>query len=383
MRRRDSATRVPGAAQHGALSAQWCAADRGPLGARSLWRPRTSGAPLPFIPRCTASGTRVMNRRAFISLLAGAAAWPLAARAQQPAMPVVGFLGSTPAGPYAAIVAAFRQGLKETGFVEGQNLAIEYRWADNQHDRLPALAADLVSRKVAVIVTSGSVPPALAAKAATSTIPIVFHTGLDPVAAGLVSSMNRPGGNITGVTFLTEASTLKRLSLLRDLVPANVIGLLANRPEATDSVTKELETVTRPLGLALHVVYAGSERELDDAFVTLAQRNIGALLVNTGPFFRTRTEQLVGLAARYAIPAIYPGRDYALAGGLMSYAPSITEAYRQQGVYAGKILKGEKPGELPVMQSTKFEFVLNLKAARALNLTPSPGLLAIADEVIE
>jgi putative tryptophan/tyrosine transport system substrate-binding protein len=324
-----------------------------------------------------------MRRRDFITLLGGAAAWPLAARAQQPAMPVVGFLGSTPAGPYAAIVAAFRQGLKETGFVEGQNLAIEYRWADNQHDRLPALAADLVSRKVAVIVTSGSVPPALAAKAATSTIPIVFHTGLDPVAAGLVSSINRPGGNITGVTFLTEASTLKRLSLLRDLVPANVIGLLANRPEATDSVTKELETVTRPLGLALHVVYAGSERELDDAFVTLAQRNIGALLVNTGPFFRTRTEQLVGLAARYAIPAIYPGRDYALAGGLMSYAPSITEAYRQQGVYAGKILKGEKPGDLPVLQSTTFEFVINLNAARALNLTPSPGLLAIADEVIE
>ena len=324
-----------------------------------------------------------MKRREFMSLLGGAAAWPLAARAQQPAMPVVGFLGSTPAGPYAAIVAAFRQGLKETGFVEGQNLAIEYRWADNQHDRLPALAADLVSRKVAVIVTSGSVPPALAAKAATSTIPIVFHTGLDPVAAGLVSSINRPGGNITGVTFLTEASTLKRLSLLRDLVPANVIGLLANRPEATDSVTKELETVTRPLGLALHVVYAGSEHELDDAFVTLAQRNIGALLVNTGPFFRTRTEQLVGLAARYAIPAIYPGRDYALAGGLMSYAPSITEAYRQQGVYAGKILKGEKPGDLPVLQSTTFEFVINLNAARALNLTPSPGLLAIADEVIE
>jgi putative tryptophan/tyrosine transport system substrate-binding protein len=324
-----------------------------------------------------------MRRRDFITRLGGAAAWPSAARAQQPAMPVVGFLGSTPAGPYAAIVAAFRQGLKETGFVEGQNLAIEYRWADNQHDRLPALAADLVSRKVAVIVTSGSVPPALAAKAATSTIPIVFHTGLDPVAAGLVSSINRPGGNITGVTFLTEASTLKRLSLLRDLVPTNVIGLLANRPEATDSVTKELETVTRPLGLALHVVYAGSERELDDAFVTLAQRNIGALLVNTGPFFRTRTEQLVGLAARYAIPAIYPGRDYALAGGLMSYAPSITEAYRQQGVYAGRILKGEKAGDLPVIQSTTFEFVINLKAARALKLTPSPGLLAIADEVIE
>jgi putative ABC transport system substrate-binding protein len=324
------------------------------------------------------------NRREFITLLGGACAWPLTAQAQQAAMPVVGFLGSTPAGPYAAIVAAVRQGLKETGFVEGENVAIEYRWADNQLDRLPALAADLVGRKVAVIITSGSVPPALAAKAATSTIPIVFHTGLDPVAAGLVSSINRPGGNITGVTFLTEASTLKRLSLLRDLVPtANVIGLLANRAEATDSVTKEVETVTRQLGLGLHVVHAGNERELDDAFVTLAQRKVDALLVNTGPFFRTRTEQLVGLAARYAIPAIYPGRDYALAGGLMGYAPCITEAYRQQGVYVGKILKGEKPGDLPVIQSTTFEFVLNLKAARALNLTPSPGLLAIADEVIE
>jgi putative ABC transport system substrate-binding protein len=324
------------------------------------------------------------NRREFITLLGGACAWPLTAQAQQAAMPVVGFLGSTPAGPYAAIVAAVRQGLKETGFVEGENVAIEYRWADNQLDRLPALAADLVGRKVAVVITSGSVPPALAAKAATSTIPIVFHTGLDPVAAGLVSSINRPGGNITGVTFLTEASTLKRLSLLRDLVPtANVIGLLANRAEATDSVTKEVETVTRQLGLALHVVHAGNERELDDAFVTLAQRKVDALLVNTGPFFRTRTEQLVGLAARYAIPAIYPGRDYVLAGGLMGYAPSITEAYRQQGVYVGKILKGEKPGDLPVIQSTTFEFVLNLKAARALNLTPSPGLLAIADEVIE
>jgi putative ABC transport system substrate-binding protein len=224
----------------------------------------------------------------------------------------------------------------------------------------------------------------MAAKAATSTIPIVFHTGLDPVAAGLVSSLNRPGANITGVTFLTEASTLKRLGLLRDLVPAaNVIGLLVNRAEATDAVAKELETVTRSLGLTLHVAYAGSEYELDDAFATLAQRKVSALLVNTGPFFRTRTEQIVGLAARYAIPAIYPGRDYAVAGGLMGYAPSITDAYRQQGVYAGKILKGEKPGDLPVMQSTKFEFVINLKAARALNLTPSPGLLAIADEVIE
>jgi putative ABC transport system substrate-binding protein len=299
-------------------------------------------------------------------------------------MPVVGFLGSSTPGPYAAIVAAVRQGLKETGFVEGQNLAIEYRWADNQLDRLPALAADLVSRKVDVIVTSGSIPPAMAAKTATSTIPIVFHTGLDPVAAGLVSSINRPGGNITGVTFLTEASTLKRLSLMRDLVPtANVIGLLVNPAEATDTLTNELETTTRSLGLTLHVVHASSERELDDALAALAQQKVNVLLVNTGPFFRTRTEQLVGLAARYAIPAIYSGRDYAVAGGLMSYAPSITDAYRQEGVYAGKILKGEKPGDLPVMQSTKFEFVINFKAARALGLTPPSGLLSIADEVIE
>jgi putative ABC transport system substrate-binding protein len=325
-----------------------------------------------------------MRRREFITLLGGAgAAWPLAVRAQ-PTIPVIGFLGSTPAGPYAAIVAAVREGLKETGFIEGQNLAVEYRWADNQLDRLPALAAELVSRKVDVIVTSGSIPPAIAAKAATSTIPIVFHTGLDPVAAGLVANLNRPGGNITGVTFLTEASTSKRLGLLRDLVPAaNIIGLLANPAEATETVTKELETITRSLGLTLHVVHASSERELDDAFATLAQRKVGALLVNTGPFFRTRTEQLVGLAARYAIPAIYPGRDYAVAGGLMGYAPSITDAYRQQGVYAGKILKGEKPGDLPVMQSTRFEFVINLKTVRTLGLTVPPGVLAIADEVIE
>jgi len=207
---------------------------------------------------------------------------------------------------------------------------------------------------------------------------------LDPVAAGLVANLNRPGWNITGVTFLTEASTSKRLGLLRDLVPAaNIIGLLANPAEATETVTKELETITRSLGLTLHVVHASSERELDDAFATLAQRKVGALLVNTGPFFRTRTEQLVGLAARYAIPAIYPGRDYAVAGGLMGYAPSITDAYRQQGVYAGKILKGEKPGDLPVMQSTRFEFVINLKTVRTLGLTVPPGVLAIADEVIE
>ncbi len=326
-----------------------------------------------------------MRRRKFIGLVGGAVAtWPLAARAQQKLGLVVGFLGSTPSGPYATIVAAVRQGLKETGFVDGQNLVIEYRWADNQLDRLPALAAELVDRKVAVIVTSGSVPQAMAAKTATTTIPIVFHTGLDPIAAGLVSSLNRPGANVTGVTFLTDASTLKRLSLLRDLVPgAKTIGLLANRPEATGAVINELEAIIRSLGLSLHAVHAGTERELDDAFAILAQQKVDALLVNTGPFFRTRMAQLVGLAAKHSIPATYPGRDYAVAGGLMAYGPSILDAYRQQGVYAGKILKGEKPADLPVLQSTKFEFVINLKAAKALGLTPSSGLLSIADELIE
>ena len=327
-----------------------------------------------------------MRRRQFLGALGGAAAtWSAVARAQQQAMPVIGFLGSASPGPYAAIVAAVRQGLREAGYVEGQNVAIEFRWAESQLDRLPALAADLVNRKVDIIVTSGSVPPALAAKAATSTIPIVFHTGADPVATGIVSNINRPGGNITGVSFLTVASSSKRLGLLRDVVPAaKVIGLLVNRTDpGAQTAINELEAATRPLGITLHVVRAANERELDDAFATLAERRIEALIVNTEPFFRTRMNQIVGLAARYAMPDMYPGRDYAVAGGLIGYGASITDAYRQQGVYAGKILKGEKPGDLPVMQSTKFEFVINLKTAKTLGLTPSPGLLAIADEVIE
>ena len=284
-----------------------------------------------------------------------------------------------------AIVAAVRQGLREAGYVEGQNVAIEFRWAESQLDRLPALAADLVNRKVDIIITSGSVPPALAAKAATSTIPIVFHTGADPVATGIVSNINRPGGNITGVSFLTVASSSKRLGLLRDVVPAaKVIGLLVNWTDpGAQTAINEVEAATGPLGITLHVVRAANERELDDAFATLAERRIEALIVNTEPFFRTRMNQIVGLAARYAMPDMYPGRNYAVAGGLIGYGASITDAYRQQGVYAGKILKGEKPGELPVMQSTKFEFVINLKTAKTLGLTPSPGLLAIADEVIE
>jgi putative ABC transport system substrate-binding protein len=327
----------------------------------------------------------LLKRREFSTLLGGAAVWPLGARAQQSAAPVMGFLGATSPGPYAAIVAAVRQGLKESGYVEGQNLTIEFRWADDQLDRLPALAVDLVSRKVAAIVTSGSVPPALAAKAATSTIPIVFHTGADPVATGLVDSLNRPGANVTGVSFLSVASASKRLGLLRDLAPtATVIGLLVNSTDPTaETAIKELEALARSQRLTLQVVRANSEREIDDAFTTLAQRAVGALLVNTEPFFRTRMNQIVALAARHAMADMYPGRDYAVAGGLVGYGASITEAYRLQGVYAGRILKGEKPANLPVLQSTKFEFTLNLKTARILGLSPSPQLLAIADEVIE
>jgi putative ABC transport system substrate-binding protein len=328
-----------------------------------------------------------MRRRDFLSVVGGGAvaAWPGAAQAQQTAIPVIGFLGSTSPGPYVALVAAFRQGLKETGYVEGQNVAIEFRWADGQLDRLPALAADLVRRKVDVIVTSGSVPPAVAAKAATSTIPIVFHIGADPVAVGLVASLNRPGGNVTGVSFLTYVAAPKRLGLLRDLIPAlNVLGLLtdANDPVA-ESVVTELTAAVRSFGITLHVERAASERELDRAFAALAQRKVGAVIVITDPFIRTKMTKVVALAARYAIPDMYSGRDYAAAGGLVGYGANIGDAYRQQGNYAGKILKGEKPADLPVMQSTKFELVINLKTAKALGLALPSGMLSIADEVIE
>jgi putative ABC transport system substrate-binding protein len=298
---------------------------------------------------------------------------------------VIGFLGAASPGPYTAIVAAVRDGLAETGFVEGQNLRIEYRWADSQIDRLPALAADLVARKVTAIVTSGNVPPALAAKAATSSIPIVFHTGADPVAAGLVGSLNRPGKNVTGVTFLTAASASKRLGLLHDVLPkVSVVGLLVNPVDPTTApVTEELETAARALGITLHVVRANSEAELDAAFATLAQKKVGALITNTEPFFRTRTAQIVALAARYRIPDMYSGRDYVQAGGLMGYGASITEAYRQQGIYAGRILKGARPADLPVLQSAKFEFVINLKTASALGLTLPSAILSIADDLIE
>ena len=326
-----------------------------------------------------------MNRRKFITLIGGgAAAWPLAARAQQPAMPVIGFLISASPDTYAPMVAAFRQGLKETGYIEGQNVAIEYRWAEGQFDRLPAMAADLVRRNATVIAALGP-PAALAAKAATSTIPIVFVTGSDPVQAGLVASLNRPGGNVTGVYLLLIGLEGKRLGLLRDLVPhVKLTGLLINpRSPDSEAQSRALQAAARGVGQQILVVEAGSDGEFDAAFAALAQRQAGALVVAADIFFTARRERIVALVARLAIPAIYELREFAVAGGLMSYGTSLLDGYYQNGVYVGRILKGAKASDLPVLQSTKFEFVINLKTAKALGLEVPPGLSATADEVIE
>jgi putative tryptophan/tyrosine transport system substrate-binding protein len=329
-----------------------------------------------------------MRRRSFISLLGGAAAaWPLAARAQKAAMPVVGFLDSTSPDGSADRLRALRQGLKDTGYVEGENVAIEYRWAEGQFDRLPALTAELVRRQVAVIVTIGGPISAFAAKAATTTIPIVFTTGGDPVAQGLVASLNRPGGNVTGVSFLIGTLAAKQLGLLHELLPgAARIAVLVdpNNTPITERFVSDVQAAASATRKQIEVLHASTGRDINTAFASLAQKPVDALLVGSGgPMFYNRRVQLITLAAHHRVPTIYNLREFAKAGGLMSYGTSITDAYHQAGVYTGRILKGEKPADLPVMQSTKFEFVINLNTAMALGLSFPPGLLAIADEVIE
>jgi len=326
-----------------------------------------------------------MRRRNFMTILAGAAAYPLLAGAQQKAMPVIGFLGVASPGPYAPFLAAFHRGLSETGYVEGRNFAIEFRWAEGHYDRLPALATDLVSRKVDVVVTSGGVASALAAKTASSTIPIVSVIGGDPVAAGLIASLARPGGNLTGVSFLTVELMPKRLELLCELVPqARVIALLVNpnSPNA-ELLIRDMQEAARAKGVKLAVLKAGTEGEIDAAFASLVQQQAGALVVDPDSLFNAQREQLVALASRHAVPAIYEGRSFAAVAGLISYGTSLTGIYRQAGVYAGRILKGEKPADLPVQQPTRFELVVNLNTAKALGLTVPPSILARADEVVE
>jgi putative tryptophan/tyrosine transport system substrate-binding protein len=325
-----------------------------------------------------------MRRRDFITLLGGAsAAWPGAARAQQPTMPVIGFLNINSPSVWAPYLTAFRNGLKDAGYVEGQNVAIEYRWAEGQYDRLPALIADLVRRQVAVIATNG--PTALLAKAATSTIPIVFYSGNDPVAVGLVASLNRPGGNLTGVANLTTELVPKRLEVLHELLPkATAIAVLVNPiAGSTKTQLRVLQTAALSLGRQLHILRASTEREIDGAFATLGGLRVGGLVIGNDVFFISRSEQIAALTVRYAVPAIYQAREFVAAGGLVSYGASDTDAWHEVGGYIGRILAGAKPADLPVQQATKVELIINLKTAKALGITIPLPLLTRADEVIE
>jgi ABC-type uncharacterized transport system substrate-binding protein len=328
----------------------------------------------------------MIRRREFITLLSGAAAaWPVAARAQQ-AMPVIGFISGGSADGYAPLAAAFRQGLSEAGYVEGRNVMIEFRWAQNQNDRLPALAADLVARQ-AVVIAAGGISSALAAKAATPTIPIVFEAGSDPVKTGLVASLNRPGGNVTGVSNFAAVLAPKVLALLHELVPNSptVIAVLVNptTPNLAESIANDMEAAGRALGLQIQTLNASTRDEIDAAFAALAQLRARALVIGGDPLFTSRRVHLAMLAARYGVPAIYNAPEFPRAGGLMSYGASLTDAYRQTGVYTGKVLKGAKPADLPVEQPTRFELILNVRTAKALGLDVPPTLLARADEVIE
>jgi putative tryptophan/tyrosine transport system substrate-binding protein len=326
-----------------------------------------------------------MRRRDFLTLLGGAAAWPLAARAQQNALPVVGYLNAGSPEAFAPLVTAFRKGLSETGYVEGRNVVIEFRWANNQFERLPDLATDLVRRQVAVIAAIGGIAAALVAKAATTTIPIVFAVGGDPVQLGLVTSLGRPGGNVTGVTGISAELSGKQLGLVHQLLPqATRLAVLVNptTPSAEAAIT-EVKAAASTVGMQIEVLSAASSREIDAAFVTIVQKRAAALLVGSDPLFISRRVQLATLAVKHTVPAIFPFREDVEAGGLMSYGPSITDTNRQAGIYTGRILKGEKPADLPVQQAAKFEFIINLQTARTLGIEVPPTLIALADDVIE